>query len=252
MAIAIRTAKEIDGVRTAGLLATEIIRQLSHHCRPGVTTASLARTAESIMRSHEAEPVMCRQTNAAGERFPFAASICINEEVGVGLPGPRRIRPGDVVSIDVALRLDGWCADAATTIVMPGERSPRLAEVSRTVRDILGRAIERLRPGARWLEVAASLAWDARQSGLTLVPDFGAHGVGRELHEPPELAPATDLVLRPGMVLAIEPVFVTGAANLVDLLDGWGAATKDRGIAFHEERTIAVTRAGPVVLAGSM
>lgn len=276
MAIPIRTAKEIEGIRAAGALTTGIIRQLSGLCRPGVTTASLARAAESIMLDRGAEPVMRDQTNAAGERFPFAASICVNEEVGIGLPGPRRIRPGDVVGIDVALRYGGWCADAASTVVVPGETArspselvgparchavasihptaglPSLDFIAQSVRGIFRRAIERLRPGLAWPQVVSAIARDAGQAGLTLLPDFGAHGVGTDLHESPELTPATDLVLRPGMVLAVEPVFVTGSPDLVDLLDGWGAATADRGVAFHEERTIALTRAGPVVLAGPL
>lgn len=265
--IRIASPRDLDEIARAGALLDAILRQALARVAPGVTTASIDAFIRERMRETGAEPVMEREHSPRGGVFGHACSVTVNEEVMHAPPGPRRLREGDVFTIDAALRLNGWCVDAARCGMVSGE-SARVAhhdqiELPHTAKRLLAALIEAMVPGRRWSEAWVA-AMQACRADARVIPGFAAHGVGRELHEAPAIEictdpvghaplPRQDLVLRPGMVLAIEPILMagTGAAETVELDDGWTIATRTRGRACFEEETVAVTRRGPRVLTRS-
>lgn len=262
--IRLASPRDLDEIARAGALLDGILRHAVARVAPGVTTAAIDAFIRERMREAGAEPVMEREHNPRGGAFGHACSVTINEEVMHAPPGPRRLREGDVFTIDAALRLGGWCVDAARCGFVAGTSSRTSghdrADLPGAVRRVLAALIDALEPGRRWSEAWAA-AMRACPADLQVIPGFGAHGIGRRLHEPPAIEictdpvghaplPRQDLVLRPGMVLAIEPILMagTGVPETVELDDGWTIATRTRGRACFEEETVAVTRRGPRVL----
>jgi methionyl aminopeptidase len=265
MAIWLRSPAEIDRMRRAGALLAEILREGAERFTPGITTREVDALIQHRIRSAGAEPVMLNYRGQRSEAppFPGAAAICINEEVVHCPPGPRIVREGDIATIDCALSLDGWCADAAVTVAV-GETEPGRAKLASGAGRVLEEAIAAVGPGVWWSSIAATARRAAEAEGLWLLPDFSGHGIGSALHEPPCAAfelpqigrtasgvrspGGLDFLLRPGMTFTIEPVLVPGRTRVLGLDDGWTTVTADRSPAAHEERTIAVTRAGIQVL----
>lgn len=252
MAIPIKSSRDLDAMRAAGALLWRILDQAVHLVAPGLTTLRIDEAIADLIRSAGAEPL------APEAGFLGVCSVCINEEAVHAPPGPRIVRAGDVVTIDAALRLNGWCADAARTLVV-APATPESTRLAAAALSAANAAIAAVRPGARWSNVAAAAQAEALRAGCFLVPTLSGHGIGRRLHEPPACpfgapgggnrgASGQDFVLRPGMVLTIEPVLALGAPEVLGLDDGWTMATADRASAAHEERTVAVTRHGAVVL----
>lgn len=269
-----RTPGEIDAIRCAGALAASILGQLAAAGQPGVTTGALDQIAHDAMKDAGAEPLFLGYSQRGARPFPASTCISINDEIVHGIPGPRRLQVGDVVSIDVGLRFDGWCADNALTLLVSDGRTainPRRVELVRATRRVLDLAIQLIRPGTMWLEIAGALERETAESGFGLVTEYVGHGIGRTLHEPPK-APAYatgfsgyDFCLEPGMVIAVEPMLTEGLGDgpigeagadglpawrmPVRLLeDAWTVATRDGSAACHEEHTIAVTDDGCEIL----
>lgn len=276
MAIPIKSPNDLAALRRSGRLAWDALGAAVDAVRPGARTRDLDAVVRSWLREAGAEPVMLGFARGDAPLFPACSSICVNEEVAHGVPGDRVLRPGDVVTLDVALRFEGWCADAARAVVVGGspggeapsardrfERSGRLVAAAGACVDA---AIAVLAPGRPWSFVARAAEDAARAAGVRLVPGYDGHGLGRELHEPPAApipmpasgpgrAGVQDFILRPGMVLTIEPIVLEPPASggrqepeLVGTDDGWTVLARDRSRACHEERTVAVARGGPVVL----
>ncbi len=275
MPIPIKSPGDIVAMGRAGALAWRIVTEAVESVRVGVTTAELDDLIAGRMAASGAEAVLKGFRCGGGPAFPACSSICVNEEVVHGVPGDRILRDGDLVTIDLALRLDGWCADVARALVVgsrsDGPSGPDRFSVSPALAQSAARCVNAglaaMAAGRRWSEVARAVAGEAGASGVRLVGAYAGHGIGRDLHEPPEAwlgdgTPATgpegagaqDFVLRPGMVLTLEPIVMEGLgaegrAALIALDDGTVLAG-DRHRACHEERTVAITRAGPVVLTG--
>jgi methionyl aminopeptidase len=257
MAIPIKSPRDLEEMRRAGAVLWEILGRAVAGVSPGITTAEIDRRIAADIAAAGAEPL--------GQEvgFPAAASVCINEEAVHGVPGPRIVRAGDVVTIDAALRLGGWCVDAARAVLV-GKGSEEARRLVAAARGAVEAAIAAMRPGRRWSEVAAEAARVARGAGCAVVAEYAGHGIGRELHEPPACpfarnpaesggqrpSPGQDFILRPGMTLTIEPVLTLGGPAVLGLDDGWTVATADRSWAAHEERTAAVVRRGSEVLTG--
>lgn len=240
MPIPLKSPRDIDQMRRAGSLVRRILDEAAAAAVPGVSTRELDALISARIRDAGAQPASL-QTG-----FPAASSITLNEEAAHAPPGDRLIRPGDVVSIDAALRLGDWCADAAVVV---GESRG----IAAAARGALAAALHELEPGRPWSAAAQAAAAAAARHGCTIVGEYGGHGIGRSLHEPPgavfvppgkPFPSEHDFVLRPGMVLTIEPIVVQGGGRLVTMGDGWTVLTADRSWAAHEERTIAVTRNG--------
>ena len=272
MAIPLKSPRDIDAMRRAGAVLWGVLSDAAASARPGTTTRALDALIAGRIRSAGAEPVM----RAAG--FPGAASITLNEEVVHAPPGPRILRGGDIATIDASLRLDGWCVDAATTVRVGTAWHSGVLKLQLAATEALSAAIAVIAPGRRWSEVAEAAAGVARRATCSLVVEYAGHGIGRNLHEPPAAPfhwdsggdgsqpvalpvppirpdsgghppPARqDFILRPGMVLTIEPVLVLGRPEVLGLDDAWTVVTADRSAAAHEERTVAVTRGGALVL----
>jgi methionyl aminopeptidase len=254
-------------MRSAASLAWRLLGRALACCTPGVTTRDLDRAIGSEIEAAGALPILRGwKETPDGPAFPGSSCICVNEEAAHGIPGPRILRAGDVVSIDLSLRLNGWCADAARATVV-GDGAPDARLLVDAVREAVTLAADAAKPSRRWSEVAAIVADVARRGHLRVAEGLSGHGIGRDLHEPPSasfteeptgLAASTlqDFTLRPGMVLTIEPVFILdgpagpqqGKPALTELDDGFTVVTLDRAWACHEEVMVAVTRQGPRTL----
>lgn len=273
--ITLKSADEIAALRRAGRVAALALDAAVHACVSGVTTAELNSVASKEILRHGATPLFRGYKQGSSPAYPADSCISVNEEVVHGVPGARRLSPGDVVSIDLGIGLDGWCADAATTFVLPLEHPEwcdhatreRFERVSRMVGDtrgLLTLAARRLRPGARWSEIALELERRAIELGYAIVTEYVGHGIGRELHEPPRV-PAyrtgfvgEDFIVQPGMVLAVEPMLALSSrepsaegfrkARVRLLKDGWTVVTADGAPACHEEHMVAITEEGATIL----
>jgi len=241
-----RTREEIEKIRRAGRIVAEVLRDLRQMAQPGVTTRELDRYAEAKIRARGGIPTF------KGYRG-FPASICtsINEEVVHGIPSDRKLQAGDIVGIDCGVTLDGYVADAAITVPV-GEISEELQRLLRVTEEALYRAIEQARVGNRLYDISYAVQSYAEAHGYSVVRDFCGHGVGRQMHEDPQVpnfgTPGRGLRLRAGLVLAIEPMLNMGTHEVEIADDGWTVRTVDRKPSAHFEHTIAITEHGPVIL----
>ncbi|GBC78557.1 Methionine aminopeptidase 1 [bacterium HR08] len=241
-----RTKEEIEKIRRAGRIVAEVMRDLRQMAQPGVTTRELDRYAEAKIRARGGIPTF------KGYRG-FPASICtsINEEVVHGIPSDRKLQAGDIVGIDCGVTLDGYVADAAITVPV-GEVSEELQRLIRVTEEALYRAIAQARVGNRLYDISYAVQSYAEAHGYSVVRDFCGHGVGRQMHEDPQVpnfgAPGRGLRLRPGLVLAIEPMLNMGTYEVEIAEDGWTVRTVDRKPSAHFEHTIAITERGPIIL----
>jgi len=241
-----RTKEEIEKIRRAGRIVAEVLRDLRQMAQPGVTTRELDRYAEAKIRARGGIPTF------KGYRG-FPASICtsINEEVVHGIPSDRKLQAGDIVGIDCGVTLDGYVADAAITVPV-GEVSEELQRLIRVTEEALYRAIAQARVGNRLYDISYAVQSYAEAHGYSVVRDFCGHGVGRQMHEDPQVpnfgTPGRGLRLRPGLVLAIEPMLNMGTYEVEIAEDGWTVRTVDRKPSAHFEHTIAITERGPIIL----
>ncbi len=248
MGITIKTAEELRRMREAGRIVAGVLALLRERARPGMSTAELDALAEDYIRRHGAVP------SFKGYRgFPASICVSVNEEVVHGIPGPRRLRRGDVVSVDVGAIYEGMHADAAITFGL-GEVSAEAEHLMHVGQEALARAIEQMRPGKRLSDISWAIQSYAEGQGVAVVRQYTSHGIGREMHEDPILPnfgpPGRGSVLRPGMVLAIEPMLCAGSYEVDDSIrgDGWTVVTVDGRLAVHYEHTVAVTEGEPEVL----
>jgi methionyl aminopeptidase len=245
--VAIRTADEIAWIREACLVVHDVLAELVRAAVPGTTTAELDRLARARTRERGAEPAFLGYHG-----YPAAVCVSVNEEVVHGIPSGRRVlREGDIVGLDFGAVLRGFYGDSAFTVPVGrvGEEARRLVGVARGALD---RGVAAARAGATVGDIGAAIEGHVEASGLRVVRDFVGHGIGRRLHEPPHVPnfgmAGTGLRLRPGMVLAVEPMVNAGGAEVATLADGWTAVTADRRLSAHFEHTLAVTENGPEIL----
>ncbi|MBI5169721.1 MAG: type I methionyl aminopeptidase [Candidatus Eisenbacteria bacterium] len=241
-----RNREEIEKIRVSAQLVAMTLRELGRHVRPGITTAELDRIAESFIRDHGARPAF------KGYRG-FPASICpsVNEEVVHGIPGPRELREGDIIGIDVGVEKNGWYGDAALSFPV-GEVSAEARRLLDVTRESLMRGIAQARAGNRVGDISNAVQSYVEAQGYSVVKALVGHGIGREMHEEPAVpnfGPAgRGPRLMTGLVLAIEPMVNTGGFEVVTRSDGWTVATKDGGLSAHFEHTVAVGPDGPEIL----
>ena len=241
-----RNREEIDKLRKAGQLVAKTLRELGGAVRPGVTTSELDQLAESFIRDHGAEPAF------KGYRG-FPASICpsVNDEVVHGIPGSRLLREGDIVGMDVGVKLDGFYGDAALTFPV-GEVSDEARRLLEVTREALMLGIAQARAGNRVGDISSAVQTCVEGHGYSVVRALVGHGIGREMHEEPAVpnfGPAgRGPRLMTGLVLAIEPMVNIGGFEVVTRSDGWTVATKDGTLSAHFEHTVAVGPEGPEIL----
>ena len=245
--IACRSPREIERLRQANQLVTEVLESLSAAAAPGVTTADLDALAEEQIRKAGAEPAF------KGYRgFPATLCASINEEVVHGIPsGARALRAGDIISLDVGARLDGYYGDCAVTVAI-GDVPTGTQRLLDVTREALERGIARAQVGGRLSDISHAIQDWVERHGFSIVREFVGHGIGERLHEDPQIPnygqPGRGPKLAEGMVLAIEPMVAMGKPQTKVLSDGWTAVTRDGSLAAHFEHTVAVTADGPVVL----
>ncbi|MFC1596633.1 type I methionyl aminopeptidase [Planctomycetota bacterium] len=249
----LRSPREIAMLRKAGLLVWHAHRMIEPLLRPGVTTAEIDAAVEEFFHEHQARPLF----KGVPGKVPFPAVTCIsiNEEVVHGIPGPRKLVEGDIVSIDTGCKLNGWCGDAAMThpIGRVDAQAQRLLDVTRGTLDL---AIEMMGKRTHWSEVAGEMETYVINHGFTVVESFVGHGIGREMHEDPQvpnfvsdqLRRGGDFRLEPGLVIAVEPMVNIGTKKVRVLKDHWTQVTTDGRPSAHFEHTIAMTESGPYVL----
>ncbi len=240
---------EIDRMREAGRVVAEAHRLAASMIEPGRPLRDIDAAITRLYDEHGADAVL-RESSSRG-RFPAASCLSVNEQVAHAIPGDRRLEEGDIVSVDTACRLDGWCSDAAWTYPV-GPISPLKQSLLHAGCALLSVAIKGLATCQLWSEVAKLVSEVANQTGFSLVGEFAGHGIGREIHEDPRLAIAREgnpeIQLAQGLVLAIEPVLNAGKPQLRPNPDGWTLETLDGLPSVHFEHTVALGEAGPEVL----
>ena len=244
--IQLKTPDEIDRIAAAGRILARCHEILRAKARPGVTTAELDAAAERFIRSQGAEPVF------KGYRG-FPGSICAspNSMVVHGIPDAYELKRGDILSIDIGVVLDGWVADAAVTHAI-GAPTPIAAKLLATTRAALFDAVEQVRPGNRLGDVSHAVQTRVEAEGFAVIRQLVGHGIGREMHEDPQIPnfgdPGTGPELEEGMVLAIEPMVNVGTHHVRMGSDNWAVYSQDGSLAAHFEHTVAVTADGPRIL----
>ena len=244
--IILKTAAELDGMRASGRIAARVRDEVAGRVAPGVTTGELADYAAELMRKHGAESAFLGYRG-----YPAAICVSVNEGVVHGIPGHRRIQLGDIVSLDIGVRFDGFVGDTATTL-MVGVADPAVVQLVQTTERALMAGIKVARPGARVSDISHAIESTAVQAGFSVVREFVGHGIGREMHEDPQVpnfgVPGRGPKLKTGMTIAIEPMVNLGKPEVEVTSDGWTVETRDRSYSAHFEHTIAIIGGGAEVL----
>jgi len=245
--IRIHDADSVARIRESARIVARCLRMMAGEVRAGVSTLALDRLAEEFIRAEGGEPAF------KGYRgFPGSICASINEEVVHGIPNAARVlRDGDVISIDIGVRKAGFYGDAARTFPV-GEITPEAARLLETTERALQRGIEQARAGSRLSDISHAVEKEVKRGGYGVVRALVGHGVGRELHEEPQIPnygpPGQGPVLRAGMVFAIEPMVNQGTGDVITLPDEWTVVTADRKLSAHFEHTVAVREDGPEIL----
>ncbi len=252
--IELRTPGEIDAMAAAGVVVAACLQATRVAAIVGVTPHDLDAIAVDVMADHGAVSCYVGYHPAwAPSPYPAVTCISVNDTVVHAIPDGRPLEPGDLVSIDIACTLDGWAADAAVSFLVPDGTDPESLRLIETTQAALAAGIEEMRPGNRLGDVSAAIGAVARAAGYGLLAGHTGHGIGRRMHAPPDVPnegrPNQGIRLRPGLVLAIEPMLHAGGADEFRYHDdGWGVKTADGSLAAHVEHTVAVTETGPRIL----
>lgn len=244
--INLKTEHEIDMMARAGRVLAGVVDDLKAACREGTRTIELDRLADRRIRAAGARPGFLGYHG-----FPNSICVSINDEAVHGIPGKRKLEAGDLVSLDLGLVLDGFWADMGCTVAV-GRASPEARRLMRVTEECLEVAIEHAQPHGHLGDISAAVQRHAEAAGFSVIRQFVGHGIGRAMHEDPQLpnfgVPGTGPELKPGMTLAIEPMVNQGAAEVYIKPDGWTVCTSDGSLSAYFEHTVAITKNGPRVL----
>ena len=245
----LKSPDEIRAMARSGEIIAALFAELEHRVRPGVSTAALDGFVDDFVRSHDGAVPAFKGLYG----FPGSACISLNEEVVHGIPSARMLREGDIVSIDVGVKQGGWCADSAYTFGV-GEIAEEAARLIAVTYEALGAAVAAALPGRHVGDIGAAVVETVRPGGYAIIRDLVGHGIGREIHEEPQVSnigqAGFGVPLRAGMVLAIEPMLAVGTDEIRTLRDRWTVTTLDGSLSAHFEHTVAVTEEGPAILTG--
>ncbi len=248
-AVHLKSPAEIRAMSRCGDIISALFTEIEPLVRPGVTTAALDGFVDDFVRSHEGALPAFKGLYG----FPGSACISINEAVVHGIPSKRRLREGDIVSIDVGVRRRGWCADSAYTFAV-GEIGAEAADLAAVTYASLQAAVAAARAGGHVGDIGAAVVETVQGSTYRIIRDLVGHGVGRDIHEEPQVSnigrAGYGTPLRPGMVLAIEPMLAVGTDEIRTLGDNWTVTTADGTLSAHFEHTVAITPEGPQILTG--
>ena len=249
-----KTAAELEKMRRSGLLVWQILQKLKEIAVEGASTMDLELEAVKMIDDAGARAAFKGYyVPAAGETYKFVLCTSVNDEIVHGMPNPKRIlKKGDIVSIDTGVKLDGYYGDSAVTVPV-GEVSEDTKKLLAVTQESLEMAIDQVRPGKRLFDVCGTVQQHVESNGFSVVREYVGHGIGTQLHEEPQVPNYVDRKnenprLKPGMVLAVEPMVNAGKPDAMVLRDKWTAVTKDGSKSAHFEHCIAVTENGPWVL----
>lgn len=251
--IELKSADQVEKLRAANRLVAQAHAAIRERVAVGVTLRELDEVAEKVIRDAGAVPAF-KDYHPHFADTPFPGTICasVNDVIVHGIPDDTPLNDGDLLSVDVGCHLDGWTGDAAFSVVVGETVDPEDEKLIETTREALRVGIEQARPGNRIGDIAAAIAAVARGGGYGMPPDWGGHGIGREMHESPSVPnegrAGRGLKLRPGLVICIEPMLHRGGDEYVLDPDGWSIRTADGSRAAHEEHAVAITEDGPDVL----
>ena len=244
--IPIKNEAEIELMRAAGRAARTVLEKIAALVRPGVTTRELDQAAAEFMLEQK-----CKSAFLGYRGFPGQVCISVNEEVVHGIGGVRRLQPGDIVSLDVGVNKSGWIGDTATTVAV-GQISPGATKLLGATQEALRVGLLHAESGRRLGDLCSAIEQAVLSHGFSVVREFVGHGVGKKLHEEPQVpnfgVPGEGPKLKPGMTLAIEPMVNLGKAGVRVLSDGWTVVTQDNQLSAHFEHTVLITRGEPEIL----
>jgi methionyl aminopeptidase len=248
----LKSARELTLMREAGKLVARALKICRDMAKPGVRTLEIDQAVEAFYQKHTATPLF---KNYPG-KVPFPAVTClsVNEQVVHGIPSDRVLKDGDLLKVDTACRLNGWCADRAITIPIGNVRPERL-RLLKNAEETLQIAIDELGRRKWWSEVASRMQQHVERAGFYVVTNYVGHGIGRVMHENPQVpnyvnreTKKTDFRLEPGLVLAVEPMVNMGTADVVILRDHWTVVTRNGLPSVHVEHTLAITNSGVQII----
>ena len=241
-----KSQKEIDKMRASGQLVGGVLQQLRAMVAPGMTTLEVDRAAEKMIRDAGAYP-----TFKGYNGFPFSICASVNEQVVHGFPSEYELKEGDIFSIDVGATLDGFVGDTATTVAI-GKVTEDCSRLMRVTEECLQLAIEQCRAGNHLGDIGFAVQSHAEAHGYSIVRDYVGHGIGRKMHEDPQIPnygkPGKGPKIKKGYVFALEPMVNMGSLHTKTLKDGWTVVTVDGQPSAHFEHTVAITEEGPEVL----
>ncbi len=247
MAVIIKSKEEREKIRTTGHMVAEMLAELRAAVRPGVTTHEL-----DVLGAAALKRIGAKSSALGYHGYPASLCTSVNEEVVHGIPGKRVLKEGDVVTLDFAANYNGWHADSAITVPV-GEVSPEVQRLLKVTEDALYRGIAAARAGNRLHDIGRAVQQFVEAAGFSVVRNYGGHGVGRSMHEDPQVlnyveAGYPNSVLKPGMVIAIEPMVIMGEKKTQVLADDWTVIAADKTFAAHFEHTVAITEGDADIL----
>ncbi|OGP51769.1 MAG: type I methionyl aminopeptidase [Deltaproteobacteria bacterium RBG_13_43_22] len=244
--IFLKSPEEIEKMSASGRLVAEILSEVRDRIKPGVTTQELDLLASRLSLKKKARPAF-----KGYKGYPFSLCVSVNEEVVHGFPSKRRLMDGDIVSLDFGVYLDGYYGDAALTQAV-GRVTSQAERLIQVTKEALLKGLEQIRAGRRLGDISCAVQQHVEGNRFSVVRQFVGHGIGKALHEDPQIPnfgeAGRGILLKPGMVLAIEPMVNAGGSEVEIKADGWTAVTKDRSLSAHFEHTIAITENGCRIL----
>jgi methionyl aminopeptidase len=249
----IKNQKAIERMREAGRLVAECFALLESSIKPGVSIRVLDQMVEQAIYDRGAEPLYKGYKGSSANHPPFPGVICasVNHEICHGLPDDRILQEGDIIGVDIGLKLKGYCGDACYTFPV-GSIAPRAQRLLDIAKEALRIGIEAAQPGGYLNDIGRAINQYADQVGVSVVHEWGGHGIGRSLHESPSVShirlPGNGPKLRPGMTFTVEPMINEGMHQWILLPDGWTVVTADGKLSAQYEHTIAITKRGPEIL----
>ncbi|MFC4161629.1 type I methionyl aminopeptidase [Chitinimonas lacunae] len=252
MSIVIKTAEDIEKMRIAGRLASEVLDYITPYVKPGVTTDELNRLCHDYMVNVQGT-IPAPLNYCPPGYIPFPKSICtsVNQVICHGIPNDKPLKKGDVVNLDITVIKDGYHGDTSRMFAV-GEVAPHARRLSQITYECMWLGIDLVRPGTRLGDIGAAIQRHAENAGYSVVREFCGHGIGKRFHEEPQVVhygtPGTGVELRPGMIFTIEPMINAGKRHIHTMPDGWTVVTKDRSLSAQWEHTVLVTETGYEVL----
>ena len=249
--IFLKTSDEIELLRQANLLVGKTLAEVAKIIEPGVTTKQLDKVAEEFIRDNGAIPTFKGYPNHEGSPFPGSICASVNDVVVHGIPNDVPLKDGDIISVDCGTFLNGFCGDSCYTFCV-GEVDEETKKLLQVTKESLYKGIEQAIHGKRLGDIGNAVQTHCEQNGFGVVREFVGHGIGREMHEAPEVpnfgTAGKGIRLLPGMTIAIEPMINAGQAGVKTLSDGWTVVTRDGSLSAHFEHTVAITSEGPQIM----